>query len=244
MEEVQQNRSLNEAADRYFCLRDEAALQEVVNAAAGLIRYFSCLYGKACDDKDLFQTGNLGLMKAIKNFNPDHRAAFITYASHCIIGEIRHMVSKQMAFYRPGCIVELQSKVDKVIEDYTKENEDLPTVEYIAKKINVRKESVSEVMKAGMVSFDEIDSSKIHSLSYESFRLPIEDKLMLYQAMKKLSDIQRSVLYMIFFQDLSQQQIADRLGINQKKVSRIKESTLQCIREQMQEGSEESINHF
>lgn len=241
---TQQNHHLNEAAERYFRLHDEASLQEVIEAAAGLIRYFSRLYGKNCDDEDLNQSGNLGLMKAINHYDSEHGASFVTYASHCIIGEIRHMVRKQSAFYRPGCIIDLQSKVEKAIEEYSKENGDLPSVVYIAKKINVREESVSEVMKAGLVSFDEIDTSKIHSLKYESFRLPIEDKLTLYQAIKKLTELQKKVLYMLFFQDLSQQQVADRMGINQKKVSRIKESTLQSIREQMQEEIEDHITHL
>ena len=54
----------------------------------------------------------------------------------------------------------------------------------------VEEESVSEVMKAGMVSFHEIDATKIHSSAYETFHLPIEAKLTLYQAMKKLSNLQ------------------------------------------------------
>lgn len=241
MEEIHNDLSLNEAADRYFSLRNNETLQGVVDSAAGLVRYFSRLYGKACENEDLIQSGNLGLMKAIKNYDPGHGASFVTYASHCIIGEIRHLVRKQTAFYRPGCIAELQFKVDKVIEDYTRINDDLPSVAFIAKMINVREASVSEVMKAGLVSFDEIDSSKIHSLTYESFRLPIEDKLILYQAMKKLSELQKKVLYMLFFQNYSQQQVADQMGINQKKVSRIKESTLQCMREQLQKGIKDNI---
>jgi len=235
MESTQDIGSLNVAAEKYFQSPDDITLREVINSASGLIRYYGRLYGKACDPEDLYQTGSLGLMKALKNYDLSKGAAFITYASHCIMGEIRHMVRKQVSYYRPGCIAELQFKVDKVVEEYMMLHEDVPSISYIAKKINVTEDSIDEVMKAGLVSFDEVDSSKIHSLVYETFRLPIEDKLTLYQASKKLTDIQKKVIYLLFYQNLSQQQVAEQMGINQKKVSRIKESTLKSMREDMQE---------
>ncbi len=229
--------SLNVAAEKYFRQPDEVLLQEVMESASGLIRYYSRLYGNVCDHEDLFQTGSLGLMKALKNYDSNRGATFVTYASHCIMGEIRHMVRKQASYYRPGCIAELQFKVDKIIEEYMKFHQDVPAISYIAEKINVTEDSVSEVMKAGLISFEEIDSSKIHSLTYETFRLPIEDKLTLFQAMKKLTEIQKRVIYLLFYQNLSQQQVADRIGINQKKVSRIREATLKNIREHLREDS-------
>lgn len=235
MEGRYQERSLNEAAERYFHCCDESALEDVINSATGLIHYFCRLYGKANDDEDLFQAGNLGLMKAIKNYKSDKGVTFVTYASHCVIGEIRHWVRKQASFYRPGCIVELQSKINRVIEEYSKINGTFPSVSYVADKINVAEDGIGEVMKAGLVSFEEIDRVKIHSQSYESFKLPIEDKLILSQAMNKLNMLQKKVIFMIFYQDMSQQKIANQLGINQKKVSRIKEDSIKILRKYLRE---------
>lgn len=234
MESLQISASLEEAVQAYMKHRDEDSLEQVVHTASGLIRYYANLYGKQCDREDLYQTGILGLMKALKNYEPDKGAKFVTYASHCIIGEIRHLVRKQAAYDRPGCIIELQNKVDRIIEEYIRTNEDAPTTSYIAEQLRVKEESVAEVMRAGLVSFEEIDLQKIHSTSYESFRLPIEDKLTLYQAINKLSNLQKKVLHMLFYQDMSQQQVAETMGINQKKVSRIKETTVESIRKEMQ----------
>ena len=227
--------SLDEAAQHYFAHPDEQTLETLTLAAQKLIRYYAHLYGKGFDREDLTQTGYLGLMKALKQFDAKKDAAFSTYASHCIIGEIRHMVRKQASYYRPGCIVELQGKVDRAIDEYLKENGEAPSVKYIAEQLKVRESAIEEVMKAGLVSFDEIDTSKIHSTEYESFRLPIEDRIVLANAFRKLNELQRKVIQMLFFQDLTQQEVADRTGLTQKKVSRIKKECLERMSEDLEE---------
>lgn len=231
--------SLDEAAQRYFVRLDDDTLKTVMQSAEKLIRYYAHLYGKGCDRDDLTQTGYLGLMKALKNFDQTKEASFATYASHCIMGEIRHLVRKQASYYRPGCIVELQGKVDRVMEEHLRDYGEAASVKYIAEKLKVRESAIEEVMKAGLVSFDEIDTSKIHSTAYESFRLPIEDRIVLAQAMKRLSDLQRKVIQMLFFQDLSQQEVADQTGLTQKKVSRIKKESLERIGEEITEDEVE-----
>ena len=236
--------TLDEAAQLYFVRQDDEALETVMNSAEKLIRYYAHLYGKGCDRDDLTQTGYLGLMKALKNFDTEKDASFATYASHCIMGEIRHLVRKQASYYRPGCIVELQGKVDRVMDEYLRDYGEAASVSYIAEKLKVRESAIEEVMKAGLVSFDEIDTSKIHSTEYESFRLPIEDRIVLAQAMKRLSDLQRKVIQMLFFQDLSQQEVADQTGLTQKKVSRIKKESLERMGEEITEEEVEEPTHL
>jgi len=130
--------SLDEAAQRYFVRLDDESLKTVMQSAEKLIRYYAHLYGKGCDRDDLTQTGYLGLMKALKNFDQTKEASFATYASHCIMGEIRHLVRKQASFYRPGCIVELQGKVDRVMDEHLRDQGEVPSVAYIAEKLKVR----------------------------------------------------------------------------------------------------------
>lgn len=234
--------SLDEAAQRYFVRQDDESLKTVMESAEKLIRYYAHLYGKGCDRDDLTQTGYLGLMKALKGYDQTKEASFATYASHCVIGEIRHLVRKQTSYYRPGCIVELQGKVDRVMDEFLRDNGEAPSIGYIAAQLKVRESAIEEVMKAGLVSFDEIDTSKIHSAEYESFRLPIEDRIVLANAFKKLSDLQKKVIQMLFFQDLSQQEVADRTGLTQKKVSRIRKESLEKMGEEMGEDAVEDLS--
>jgi RNA polymerase sigma-B factor len=64
------------------------------------------------------------------------------------------------------------------------------------------------------------DPRLVHSLRQESFALPIEDRITLYDALDKLSAFQRRLVYLLFFKDLTQTEVAVELGLTQKKVSR------------------------
>ena len=64
------------------------------------------------------------------------------------------------------------------------------------------------------------DRSQVHSLRSESFVLPVEDRISLYNALDKLTNFQRRLIYLLFFKDLTQHEVASELGLTQKKVSR------------------------
>ncbi len=234
---------LDTAAQSYFQSNDKSAINEIVKESSRLIRSLSRIYGGGCDSDDLLQAGRLGLMKAVRSFDPENGALFSTYASHCISGEIRHMVRKQRSFFNPGCIAELQSKVEKTVEEHINMCGREPDIAYIAEKLRIREESVNEVMRTGLVSLEEIDLSLIKSTSYESFSLPIEDRIALYQALKKLSDFNRRIMILLFFGGLTQQQVADKLGVSQKKVSRAKAKSIEQLREQLSEKQEFEKDH-
>ena len=120
-----------------------------------------------------------------------------------------------------------------MVEEYIKAHGDVPGYDYIARELNVREESVAEVMRAGLVNFDDLDHKSMRSASLETFKLPLEDKLTLYQALRKLSALQQKVIAMLFIQDMTQQQVADELGITQKQVSRIKQRSLERLQEDL-----------
>ena len=222
--------SLDDAATQYFTSASPENKQALVDSAKGLIFHFANIYGGGCRFDDLIQTGMEGLMKAINNFDPAVGASFATYASHCVIGEIRHFVRKEASFYTPGCIVGLQGKVNQFIDNHMKENGAVPSTALIADKLSVREESVAQIMSAGLVHFDDIEKESIRSSRYQSFQLPIEDKLFLEHALKKLTDLQKRVLYLLFYRDLTQSEVAAYLGISQRQVSRIKDKSIEALR--------------
>lgn len=217
---------LNAAAVAYYANPTDATMTEVIRAGEGLVRKFARVYGGGCSTDDLFQAGCEGILKAIGSFERGRGVSFVTYASHVIIGEIRHMVRKEMSYYRPGCIEGLQSRIYQVIEDYSSDNGVPPDKEYIADQLNVRAESVDEVLKAGLVSMDDLDVGAIKSTSYETFQLPLEDRIFLEQSFKKLTALQKKVIKLLFYTDLTQTQVAKRLGLTQRQVSRIKEKSI------------------
>lgn len=230
------------AADRYFNESPSPENKEtLVREAKGLVYHFARLYGSGYHTDDLTQAGTVGLLKAIANYKDGMGASFVTYAGHCILGEIRHYVRKESSYYAPGCVVGLQNKVNFVIDEHLKEYGAAPTAAEIADVLGVRAESVTKIMNAGLVDFSEIDRRGIKTVRHETFRLPIEDKIFLEQAMKKLSEIQKTVVYLLFYYDLTQSEVAKRLGISQRQVSRIKEKSIAVLKDEAGEGTGKTI---
>src|SRR5665648_1041294 len=77
MEDRQSAYSLNTMADNYYLHQDEDSLRQVIESVAGLIRYFARLYGGGCAEDDLFQSGNLGMLKALKSYDPGKGPALL-----------------------------------------------------------------------------------------------------------------------------------------------------------------------
>ncbi len=200
-----------------------------MDAGKGLIIHFAKLFSGNHVTDDLIQVGYEGLLKAVKRYDPDHKASFVTYASHCIMSEIRHELRAEKTFYCPVWIVELQAKIIKATDEYMKNNAEQPSVDDIAEMVNVKKEGVIQAMRAGRVPYEDIDLEQIKSGSYHPFKLPLEDMVTVREAIRKLTEVQRKIIYYIFYRDMTQEQTAQRLNTNQRQVSRILKKAIDKI---------------
>ncbi|NLM75085.1 MAG: sigma-70 family RNA polymerase sigma factor [Clostridiaceae bacterium] len=223
------NARINEAYSKYIAEPTESNLAELFNASTPLIEYLAYTLSGGMLYEDTVQAGYEGVMKALKRYDKNMNT-FATYATHCIMGEIRHHIRREMKYYKPGFIDNLQKKVADYIEEYYENTSELPSETNISEKLNIRKEGIYEILKAGLVSIDQLNLDKVGCIRYESFKLPIEDKIVLYEAIQKLSEIKKKVIYSLFFKNKTQQQTADILGINQRKVSRLLKSSLVDLR--------------
>jgi len=216
-----QNDALESAVKTYLETNSKEAKSAVVMAGENLINYYAGLYSFGKTDEDLKQAGYEGILKALKRFDPSRQVMFSTFASHCIIGEIRHELRGRGFFKVPEWLKSLQARIIKATEELAQQNGTMPTLKEIARRINVKEEGVVEAMQVGCISLDEVDLSKVKSLRYESFKLPIEDKITIQISLEKMDNMQQKVITLIFFEGLTQEQTAKRLGINQRKVSRL-----------------------
>jgi len=223
------NISLDDAAQNYFNCKEKESFYEMVRAGSRLVYHFARLYSGNRVNEDILQVGQEGLLKAIHRFDPKRNIKFATFASHYIMGEIRHYIRKEASFYRPGCIVDLQFRVERIVEKSIKESGQIPSHSDIAFSLNVKENGVMEAMQASLVSLDEMDLSQIHHEWNEGFHLPIEDRIALTQALHRLDLIQQKVIYLRFFKDMTQYQIAQRMGMTQKKVSRLLQKSLRLL---------------
>jgi len=199
--------------------------------------------------EDLEQLGYIGLINAINLYNRQRNVKFETYATWLISGEIRHYIrDKHQVIKIPGWILKLNKKIDEFIIYYQKENNRFPSLSEISKELNLTEEGIEEILKAReavqVISLDQeqrkysSDSypkiEKIKSKNYETFKLPMEDIIALKTALSKLKELPRKVIYFIFEKDLTQTNIARKLGISQRQVSRIKESALKELKESIE----------
>jgi RNA polymerase sigma-B factor len=199
--------------------------------------------------EDLEQVGYIGLINAINLYNQNRGIKFITYATWLISGEIRHYIrDKHQVIKIPGWMLKLNKKIDEFIISYKKKNNRFPSLSEISEKFNLTEEGMKEIIKAReavqIVSLDQEHRKyssgsypkieKIKSKNYETFKLPMEDIITLKTAFSKLKKLQQRVIYYIFEKDLTQTKTAHKLGISQRKVSRIKESALKELKEDIE----------
>lgn len=212
---------LETAANKYHLNPSQDNLHKIMEAGHSLVCHFARLYAGETPLDDLIQAGYEGLIKAAGRFDPGRQVLFATYASHYIMGEIRHQLRREASFDRPGWLAELQTKIYRVIEEQTDKNGQPPNLDQIAREINIREDGVLQILRAGRVSLGELKLSRITHQHYESFQLTIEDRITLQQAMCRLGELQRKVIYLVFYMDLTQTQAAQELGIGQRRVSRL-----------------------
>lgn len=191
---------------------------------------------------DLFQVGCVGLIKAVDNFNTDLDVKFSTYAVPMIIGEIRRYLRDNNSIRISRSLRDLAYHALSVREELSRTNENEATVEQISEKLGVEKEMVVRAMEAIVapislyepVYTDNGDSIYVidqlsDSSSGEEIWL---ESIALNEAMKVLNERERSIIYMRFFKNRTQMEIATSIGISQAQVSRIEKGALERMRKQ------------
>ena len=231
MEKISKHLDLEEAVVAYRNDRSEEKLKQVIMAGKPLVYHFANIYSGNRYSEDLIQAGYEGLLKALKRFDPGKGVRFVTFASHYIMGEMRHQLRREASFDRPGWVADIQSRIYRTMDDLLQKTGEPPSLEEIAEAVNIRKEGVIQALQAGRVSLETLDLNQFRHIYYENFKLPIEDQIAVRQALKRLNDMQRRVLYLIFYRDLTQQQVAKKMGIGQRKVSRLMHRGLQSMAE-------------
>jgi RNA polymerase sigma-B factor len=178
-------------------------------------------------------------MKAVNGYRLDSEAKFSSYAYSMIEGEIKHHLRDTSLVKRPRWARSLHAKISEATRRLTTELGREPLVEEVAREVNITPEGVSKLMKVfsdtDIVSLyggedEEVDVSAIKSLRYETFSLPVEDRILLEQALDSLSDLQRKVVYLFFYKDLCQTEIGKKLGLSQRKTSRTVASAVKVLK--------------
>jgi RNA polymerase sigma-B factor len=223
---------------------DPAIRERVVEACTPLVRRIASEFVfSGVPSEDLVQVGYIGLLNAIAAFDPARGAKFTTYASYLVRGEIRHYLRDQRDTIRkPRWLQKLNSQIEEAIGRHVSETGRFPGLEDLSQQLNIEEEGLLEVLRTREVlrtvalETDEesgdlrVDRERIRHKTHISFQLPIEDRVVLMEALESLNSLQRKVLYYLFYTDLTQMEAAKRIGISQKHVSRVLASALTRLR--------------
>jgi RNA polymerase sigma-B factor len=227
--------------EAYWERGDRRAVERIISMNLKILNHIVRRYTSSSDEsyEDLLQVGYVGMMKAVNRYRLDSEAKFSSYAYSMIEGEIKHHLRDTALVKRPRWARSLHARITEATRRLSAELGREPLIEELADEVNVTPESVSELMKlfsdTDVLSLDggdddEVDVSAIKSLRYESFALPIEDRILLEQALESLTELQRKVVYLFFYKDLCQTEIGKKLGLSQRKTSRTVASAIKVLK--------------
>ena len=189
---------------------------------------------------DLFQVGCVGLIKAIDNFDVSQNVRFSTYGVPMIIGEIRRYLRDNSAIRVSRSMRDTAYRVLQAREKLQRENQREPTVEQIAKELDLPREEVVFAMDAVVdpVSlFDPVYSDGGDTVcvmdQVRDTRNTDEswlDRIALREAVDKLSPREQRILAMRFYDGKTQMEVSGEIGISQAQVSRLEKNAISTIR--------------
>ncbi len=196
--------------------------------------------GRGENVDDLFQVGCIGLIKAIDNFDVEQGVRFSTYGVPMIVGEIRRYLRDNSAIRVSRSMRDTAYRVLQAREKLMRDSQREPTVEQIAKELDIPREEVVFAMDAIMdpVSLYEPVYSDggdaLCVMDQVSDRLSSDEswieQIALKDAVERLGEREKKILAMRFYQGKTQMEVSNEIGISQAQVSRLEKSAINSIK--------------
>lgn len=231
---------------RYYRDRDPAVREELVGRFIPLARSLANRYtGGPEPTEDLHQVASLGLVKAIEGFDPTLGYTFASYAAPTILGELkRHFRDRGRQVHLPRGLQERIAVIERAVDELPTKLAHAPSAADVAKHTGLDLEEVLEAMEAASarrpysldatVGPDEDAAVLVDTLgdtdpAYET----VEYGEAIARTLALLPERERTILNLRFVEDLTQSEIAQRVGISQMHVSRLLRRALEAVREQV-----------
>jgi RNA polymerase sigma-B factor len=221
---------------------DEANRRRIVEIydplAQRLARRFR---GRGVAPDDLVQVARFGLMNAIDRFDPERGVKFTTFAGRTVIGELKHHFRDHAWSLRvPRSLQNLWLETSKAVDELTQKLARTPTIADISEHIGVPEEDILEALDAGEAftagSLDQPlgdeGGAPIGDLlgSIDAALDAVDEHSTLSEHLRMLPQREQTILYLRFFDGLTQSEIADEIGVSQVHVSRLLSRTIDHLR--------------
>ena len=191
---------------------------------------------------DLFQIGCVGLVKAIDNFDLSYNVKFSTYCVPMVLGEIRRYLRDNNSIRISRSIKDIAYKVLKLKDELTVKNGKEPTIEEIAKILEIEETDIMlalESLKPTVSLFEPIYNDGgdtiylFDQVADKNSNKDLDLSLALEKAISKLNDREKYIIDQRFIIGKTQMEIAETLGISQAQISRIEKEALVRVRREM-----------
>jgi RNA polymerase sigma-B factor len=237
--------------ERYHRTRDPAVQEELVSRFMPLARSLANRYAGGSESaEDLLQVASLGLVKAIDGFDPTLGHSFASYAAPTILGELkRHFRDRSRQVHMPRGLQERIAKIERAIDELPTELGRQPSAAEVADRVGMPLEEVLEATEAASarrtysleasVGPDDDGASLGETLGdvdpgYDT----VEFGEAISDTIRNLGERERMILHLRFVEDLTQSEIARRVGISQMHVSRLLRRALDEVRRQVEDEQE------
>lgn len=211
--------------------------EEMINQNLGLVHSIANRFrGRGADYDDLFQSGCVGLIKAVDNFDESKGFAFSTYAVPVIMGEIKRIFRDGGAIKVSRSLKEKAIKAQALRDKFIKKELREPTVSELSEMLGCSVEETSEILNVitPMISLNSAGDDGENTID-----IPVDesdglfDKLSVHQLMEHLDKTEQAIINMRYYEGYTQSKTAKALGVSQVQISRKEKAILLKLRNLM-----------
>ncbi|MBQ3052529.1 MAG: sigma-70 family RNA polymerase sigma factor [Clostridia bacterium] len=212
-------------------VKEESKRDQFIESNLGLVHSICKRFsGRGIEYDDLYQAGCIGLIKACDAFDEERGFCFSTYAVPVIMGEVRRLFRDSGSVKVSRAVKELAIKINREGEKFEKTNGRQATVSELSQILSVSPIDITEAICATQatvsLTFEGEDGIKETDLPVTSEEEEISDRIVLQEAMKKLSQNERQIMKYRYFNFLTQSKTAQLLNMSQVQVSRTEKRIL------------------
>ncbi|OCA83631.1 RNA polymerase sporulation sigma factor SigF [Pradoshia sp. D12] len=221
---------------------DQLARDEIIQKNMRLVwSVVQRFLNRGYEPDDLFQIGCIGLLKSVDKFDLSYNVKFSTYAVPMIIGEIQRFIRDDGTVKVSRSLKEMSNKIRRAKDELSKHFGRTPTITEISEYLDLSPEEIIMAQEASR------SPSSIHETVYENDGDPITlldqiadssetkwfEKIALKEAIALLDEREKLIVYLRYYKDQTQTEVAERLGISQVQVSRLEKKILNQMKDRM-----------
>ena len=222
---------------------DSIAKEALLTHNVSLVKCIVKRYlGKGVEYDDLFQLASMGFLKAIAGFDERFGVKFSTYAVPMIAGEIKRFMRDDGSVKVSRAMKQTAKEINAFVAEYTAKFDRAPSIKEIAQKFKMEESETVFVMGSSKMPVslyggteykDGNEKELIETLPAEDKQEDMLDKMLLKSAIESLAERDRKIIVLRYFRDMTQSEVAEKIGVSQVQISRIENKIIKEFRQKL-----------